>query len=508
MTTPDTNSSLSHPEGFFAKLSTPLTRFWTFFSWLGATTVFFAIADALGGPTEGDVAESAYSTWAVAHGRLACMYPPNGGHQLNDLANPFALTAPLYPIISGTAAFVLRIGHAVGFPSQHQLGPRCEGAFVAMFNWSVKASVIMPTIRLSYLMWPVMAIGAVLLLRSTDRGRTFWEPFSLVLLACTPPLIMCLTSFFHPQDLLAMGLVLGGLGLALRNKWGWSGALLGLAFTSQQFALLVAAPLLLIVPARHRIRYLTGAVIAILLVDGPVIVSTSGRALKTALFGSNRTGDQIVSTGGTVLWETHVKGVVLFTLSRVVPIVAALALTWWAKRRLGSRLLEPILLVSLATTALGLRLVFEENLFGYYFMALAVGLVMLDVLRGSVRGHVVAWIALVTLAFNPVHWGLYSNWTPWDQQLHNALPIIFLGVALLIIVRDTLRHRLRGYIVAWFVLVALTCGPRISPFNHGIIVLPNWIWQILLVPLGLVFAIEPVWREAHQAHELAAATSA
>jgi hypothetical protein len=74
-------------------------------------------------------------------------------------------------------------------------------------------------------------------------------------------------------------------------------------------------------------------------------------------------------------------------------------------RRLGLAVLEPVPLLSLVATSPSFRLVFEQNLFGYYFMALAVSLVLLEAVRGHVRGQMVAWIALLILAFDPVPWG-------------------------------------------------------------------------------------------------------
>jgi len=48
--------------------------------------------------------------------------------------------------------------------------------------------------------------------------------------------------------------------------------------------------------------------------------------------------------------------------SRILPIVLAVMLAWWATRRLGSSVLEPLPLVSLIATSLGLRLVFDQYL--------------------------------------------------------------------------------------------------------------------------------------------------
>jgi hypothetical protein len=51
------------------------------------------------------------------------------------------------------------------------------------------------------------------------------------------------------------------------------------------------------------------------------------------------------------------------------------------------------------------RLVFEVNLLGYYFMAVAVMLLLVAVSRGRGGVYLVAWLALVALAFYPLPWG-------------------------------------------------------------------------------------------------------
>jgi hypothetical protein len=474
-------------------LSRPLSNFWCVISWLGATAVFFGLSGVLGGPTESDAAESVYATWSFSHGNLACTYPPSPLHHLNDLANPFALAAPLYPLLSGVGAFLLRIGHAIRFPSQHQLGPQCASAFVSIFNWSAKSGAILPTVRLGYLVWPILMAGVIALLRASGRGRRGWEPLTLLLLACTPPVLTCLTFFFHPQDLLAVGLIFGGVACFLKERWFWAGALFGLAVCSQQFALLVGVALLFVAPTKSRIRFVAGAIMTAVLVDGPLIVATSGRATKIILTGSSRVGANVQSVGGTVLWEMDLHGLLLFTLSRVAPIVAAMALAWWASRRLGPRILSPVPLISLVATSLTLRLAFEENLFGYYFMAAAVALLVLNVARGRMTSGYLAWLALVTLVFNPVHLNFVSNLTSRTVPLYNAIPILILVVAIAWAAYDVVFRRIPWFKLMWILAVMLTCESKLWGLNHSIIAVPSWLWQVVLVSTALEMALRPLF---------------
>jgi len=182
----------------------------------------------------------------------------------------------------------------------------------------------------------------------------------------------------------------------------------------------------------------------------------------------------------------------LVLMSRVLPIALSLLLALWAKRRLGARVLEPVPLLSLIATALGLRLAFEQNLFGYYFMALAVSLVVLDIVGGRIRGELVAWIALVTLAFSPVPWGFMSNSVAWGLQEREFLPFIMIGIGLAIVVWDARRGRARRYLVAWLTVVVLAFGRlpwSMHPFRHN---LPTWCWQSVLVTTGLTLALRPL----------------
>jgi hypothetical protein len=479
---------------FRDRLDRPIPNMWCFISWICSTILFFGVSAALGGPVEGDVAESVYGTWTVAHGNLACIYPPSGGTHLNELARPFALTAPLYPLISGALAALLRIGHSVVFPNSLALGRNCSTAFGAMFNWSAKSSAILPTIRLSYLVWPVIMIGVIALLRASGRGRTGWEPVALFLVACTPALQMCLSYYFHPQDLLAMGLLLAAAACVLKDRWLFAGVLLGLAFSSQQFALLVGVLLLVLAPAKSRVRYIIGVLIALAVVDVPIIVATSGRGAKTVLFGSSRVGSGIRSAGGTVLWETNAHGIPLFILSRVLPIAVVVAFAWFISVRAGSNvLLSPETFMSLLAMSLITRLVFEENLFGYYFMATAVSLIILDVVCGRVRGGVLAWLALDAVAFNPVHLGITSNLTSWSVGLSDAIPIIVIAAVALCVGVDALNHRFRAYKILLLLVIALTSESSLFGISRPLFAPPDWLWQVVLVPSAMALALGPVF---------------
>lgn len=473
-------------------LDQPISSFWCLMSWITSTIVFVGLSALLGGPTQGDVAETVYGTWSISHGNLSCAYPSAGGAHLNDLARPVALAAPLYSLLSGAVAAVLRIGRSVPFPSAQRFGPGCSAGFVAMFHWSTRSDAILPTIRIGYIVWLPLLAGVVALLRASGRGRRGWEPLTVLLVAATPPVLQCLTFYFHPQDLLAMGLILIAIAFALRDRWLLAGVALGLAFCAQQYSLLALVPLIIVASPRARVRAAAGTLLAVALIDVPFVVATSGRAVKTVLLGSSRVGEGIRSAGGTVLWETDIRGIPLFLLARVAPILASVALAWWARRRLGSRVLEPIPLVSLIAVSLVVRLVFEENLYGYYFMATAVSLILLDAVRGQLRGTVIAWVGLEATAFNPVHLGVVSNLTAHTVNLFYAIPIVLLTIAVLSIAYDLYQRRMRLYKYAWVAVVLVTGESKIWGMDHVPYIAPHWLWQVVLVPLAVVLAVGPL----------------
>jgi hypothetical protein len=469
-------------------LDRPLSGWWCVFGWLAATVVFTGLVRLVGGPSEGDLGESAYTTWAMAHGQIACAYSPGTTFDFPSIAHPGPFIAPLWTMLSGAAAALFSIGHSASFPSQSALGPHCSTALVAMYKWSVHSSAAASTVRLGYLGWLALMAGLIALLRASGRGRCGWEPLTLVLVACIPVVWMPLVEYFHPQDLVAMGLILGGLACARKGAWAWAGVLLALAVTSQQFAILALAPLAVVAPSARRARFLGAATAMAVLVIFPLMLLTRGRVMGAVLLGSGN----YKAPGGTVLWEMHFHGPMLIAVSRILPVLLSVLLARWSMRRLGPIAREPIPLVSLVATSLSLRLVFEQNLFGYYFVALAVALITQDVLSGRLRGQLVAWLALLVLVYDPVPWGFASNSVTWGLQEREFIPFLFMAIAFVLVVHDAIHGRIRGYLVAWLILVALAFGrlPWSSePFRQP---LPTWFWQGILVAAGVALAVRPL----------------
>ena len=439
--------------------------------WCLATLLFIGLIALLGGPASNDSYETVLSTWAVQHGRLACAFP------LGD-----TVTAPLYPLVSGGFAALEHIGHGVPFPSSGALGPDCHRAFLAINTWSLRANAENQTIRIGYLSWFVLMAGVVALLRSIGRGRCGWEPATLVIVACLPPVWLCVEGTFHPEDLVAMGLALFAVALARRSTWAWAGVVVALAVLSQQFALLVAAPLLVLAPRGNRLAYAGAAAGTISAAVLALSAFTAGDAAHSVLFGTGTTG----GIGGTLLWELDLHGAPLLLCSRISPLVLSLLLAWWVVRRLGPLSLEPVTLLSLVGLSLSLRLAFEQQLFGYYFMALSVALVLLDVAGGRLRATLVGWLATVSMVYLVGSTALDPLRRPVPGVLNDVLPLSVMALGVLLIARD-IRRGARWWMVAcWSAMIfgALVVWKQTDVLGQP----PTWLWQLVLVPPGIALA--------------------
>ena len=93
-------------------------------------------------------------------------------------------------------------------------GRRCDGELVPEGR-----SRRSPRSESGYVIWLFLMVGLILLLRASGRGRTGWEPTALIIVACLPPVWMCIEMYAHPQDVVALGFALAAMACALRDRW-------------------------------------------------------------------------------------------------------------------------------------------------------------------------------------------------------------------------------------------------------------------------------------------------
>lgn len=370
--------SAEQQAAFFGK---PVSTTRCVLGWLFATGLFLACASIWYTPSLADSGESMVPAMAIEQGSLDCAYP----------AQAMSSVPPLYPVIAAGVMEVTRIG--TNQASAYLFtGPHCAEPLAGPSHEPFSAKQLF---LLGFVGWPILLAGFVTLLRVSGRGRRRWELLGVCVLACTPAVADPLIEFFHPEDLVAMGLILLGLAAAIRQRWLVTGICVGLACCTKQYSLLALAPLLVAVPRRDRWRLLVAvtAVAAAVLVPFVLLV---GRGALDAIAAT------IATPGGTptLVGRLHLHGFELVAASRALPLALAAGVAAWARSRLGPALYGPRPLVALLAVSLALRLVFEVNLYGYYFMATAVALVALDIFVGHLRVETIGWI-LVVAAFYP-----------------------------------------------------------------------------------------------------------
>ena len=214
---------------------------------------------------------------------------------------------------------------------------------------------------------------------------------------------------------------------------------LAAAVLTQQFVVLIAIAMVLMLPKSALRPFLLAAGVAGASVLVPLGVVTSGR-LFTDLSGRFA---PTVQSFNTWLRYLHVTGSPLWVLSRLVPLVIALGVCTLARRKLDLTNDSGATLLSLVGVALSIRLLFELNLYGYYFLALLVVLVLSDTIAGRLRPLLVFWALLEIFFFNPpsfVPTSVAGTVPVWMYQALTAGGGLLLAASPLFARSNDLRH--------------------------------------------------------------------
>jgi len=342
--------------------------------------VFVGIVAMRGGPSVEDAFGVTRPTTAIADGHLAEaarleVLPQPPGYAL--LASPFVLG--LRPLIGSPTWCDAQVA-----PVTRRFLSWCAPDQLATHRWYRSQAV------LGLLAWLVLAVGAARLLRGAGAGGGA-EAFAVLVLATMPAASDGIVQTFHPQDLVCVGLCCAGLGEALRRRWVLTGVLFGLALLCKQFAVL---PLIAVVAAAPGWRRRTRILGPVLAVAGagilPFAVADPGATWNT-LGAVNAAGVGRLTTG-TVIGLTALPASAKLLVARDGPVVLAMAMALWARRRAGDDLLAPTALIGLAASCLAGRLVVELWFASYYLLAVSTALVLLDVAARRPPVRSVAWI--------------------------------------------------------------------------------------------------------------------
>ncbi|MGA2835089.1 MAG: glycosyltransferase 87 family protein [Acidimicrobiales bacterium] len=360
------------------------------------------VAIRLGPPAGGDTAPLTAVTSALADGDLRV------AASVTSLPNP-----PGYPLL--VAPFVAAFPSAVGSPiwctpagriagSRHGAAagvPVCGMRTVAVGGGTIPS--LPPWYRaqgvLGVASWLALALGASALLRAGGSASPAREAGLLGFLAFLPAASSAIVQLYHPQDIVSLGLALGGLSQILRRRWILAGTLFGAAVLSKQFALLVLVPALVVTPGR-RPRLTTAVSAAVVFGAGvlPFLV-VDPRATLENLSGFSAGG---AATGQTVLSLMGVHGTVASAVARDAPMLFAIAVCIWAASRRLPWVDDPAVVVALALVCTGSRLVFESVIFPYYLLAASVLVLLLDLVARRWPVRSLAWCA-ATAFFVALH---------------------------------------------------------------------------------------------------------
>jgi hypothetical protein len=82
--------------------------------------------------------------------------------------------------------------------------------------------------------------------------------------------------------------------------------------------------------------------------------------------------------------------------------------------------------------------------------------------------------------------------------LHQSVPVVIGTIGLLFVVADVIRGQVRWYLVAWISVVVLTCEPLVWGLSIGRQILPNSLWQVVLVSIALWLILGPFFSKSNR----------
>lgn len=248
--------------------------------------------------------------------------------------------------------------------------------------------------------WLVLAVGGLALLRSADADSVGRQAGLLAFLAFLPAASSAIVQLYHPQDIVSLGLALGGLAFTLRRRWIVAGVLFGAAVLTKQFAVLLLLPALTAAGDRRSRLTLAGWSTAVFAAGILPFLVSEPRATLENLSGFSAGG---AVAGQTVLTLAGVTGTVASAVARDAPVLFAAAVCLWVASRHEDHLGSPVGLVAVALVCSGSRLVFESVVFPYYLLAASVLIFVLDLVARRSPHRSLAWCAVAAffVAFRP-----------------------------------------------------------------------------------------------------------
>jgi hypothetical protein len=395
--------------------------------------LYWSIVELMGGFVVGDADSTVFSSVMFSHGYWACAY--------RSISTAQPLSGPIYPLASAVVQWITRAGFSPGYLSTNQIGLNCQHAYASYASFARGTNVpvydaVLPTAMVA---WFALTLAAIAIFRMSAWRATRITWIIPLAFALTPPVIFCVQEFYHPQDLWALAMAFVAVALGLRGRPFAAGIVWALAVMSQPFTLLGVVVVLVISSWSDRRRLVIGGVLCAVFTCSVLDVTSGSRAVSAALMGTGAT----TIHHGTWMAVLHVGSGVGLVVSRFGPLAGAALVAWWVRARRPDVVCDPVILLGLLATVWSLRLVFEENLWGYYCMATGATLVLRDIMARRLSRGTVYWLILVLFAFGAVdlHSLPWAVWPNWVWQLSVAPSAFFVALFSL---RESMRTQPNG----------------------------------------------------------------
>jgi hypothetical protein len=316
-----------------------------------------------------DREEVAVPTYAIASGHPGAAYPPIAP----SLSQRVAYQPPGFPVVAAIPVAVW----------QGLTGGADPSGALTFAGYGAAAVVVVAGGRL---------VGA-------SPGGRRRERLFLAAVSVSPFFREALGNYFHPEDVLALGLLLLSLSLASEGRWGWAGGALGLAFGSKQWALLALPPLIAMAPGRREMARLAGIAFGtVAVVYAPFILLTPAAAWQVLRGPIPVAGGFVPETTMVgMLREApfHVPLTYVNDMARLLPLLfATVGTAIWvlvASRRQRAVARLPLgQVVTLLLACMAFRLIGDCIALPYYALPLMVFIAVADVWRSKVPAFAIA----------------------------------------------------------------------------------------------------------------------
>jgi hypothetical protein len=212
----------------------------------------------------------------------------------------------------------------------------------------------------------------------------------------------------HPEDAVAVGFAIYALVFALDGRWTGAGWLFGAAMATQPLVLLMLPVMLALVGRRHVVGFVVRSVSPALALVVTPLISQFHATAHALLDQPNYPGIDHATPWTALAPVLSGKGHDLTVAAgpgRVVALILACGLGWWARRWRH----QPELIVWAAAVALALRCLTESVMVDFYvWPPLALGLV---VAANAGRWRLAAGCVLAFFTSVAAQWHL--TWLPW-----------------------------------------------------------------------------------------------